>query len=177
MTSKKILGEERRKLILSWLKSSTAPITGNELAEKTGVSRQVIVQDISILKARNHPLLATAQGYMYIKPTQEEQTVKQVIACQHTPEETEEELLLLVDHRITIRDVMIEHPIYGDLTGSLMLNNRNDVIQFMTKMRDTKALLLSELTEGVHLHTIEADRMEHIEAAVNALKQRGFLLN
>ncbi|MFV8826874.1 transcription repressor NadR [Alkalihalobacterium sp. APHAB7] len=177
MTTKKILGEERRKLIVSWLKTTSTPITGNELAEKTGVSRQVIVQDISILKARNYPLIATAQGYMYIKPTQEEQTVKQVIACQHSPEETEEELFLLVDNRVTIRDVMIEHPIYGDLTGSLMLNNRNDVKLFIEKMRNTKAALLSELTEGVHLHTIEADRMEHIEAAIEALKQRGFLLN
>ncbi|OLO36470.1 transcription repressor NadR [Alkalihalophilus pseudofirmus] len=177
MTTKKILGEERRKLILSWLKSTNTPITGNDLAEKTGVSRQVIVQDISILKARNHPLIATAQGYMFIKPNHEEQTVRQVIACKHHPNETEEELLLLVDHRVTVRDVMIEHPIYGDLTGSLMLNNRHDVLQFTEKMRETKAVLLSELTEGVHLHTIEADRMEHIEAAVNALKQRGFLLN
>ncbi|WP_216829415.1 transcription repressor NadR [Alkalihalobacterium elongatum] len=177
VTTKKILGEERRNLIANWLKTTNKPITGNELAEKTGVSRQVIVQDISILKARNYPLIATAQGYMYIRAANEEQTVKQVIACQHTPEETEEELLLLVDHRVTIRDVMIEHPIYGDLTGSLMLNNRNDVKLFIEKMRNTKAALLSELTEGVHLHTIEADRKEHIEEAINALKQRGFLLN
>ncbi|WP_026672463.1 transcription repressor NadR [Alkalihalobacterium bogoriense] len=174
---KKVLGEERRELILHWLLQSITPITGNELAERTNVSRQVIVQDISILKARNHSILATAQGYMYIKQQGEEQMLKRRIACQHLPEETEQELMILVDHGVTVKDVMVEHPIYGDLTASLMLSNRRDVHLFLTKMKSTNASLLSELTDGVHLHTIEAETNEQLDDATDALKQAGFLLS
>ncbi|MHA4790996.1 HTH domain-containing protein, partial [Klebsiella pneumoniae] len=66
---RKLLGEERRALILQWLKENHRPMTGTELANKTNVSRQVIVQDISLLKARNEPIIATSQGYLYLSPS------------------------------------------------------------------------------------------------------------
>ncbi|WP_096201444.1 transcription repressor NadR [Bacillus sp. FJAT-45350] len=173
---KKILGEDRRKLILQWLQDNQKPITGNELAEKTNVSRQVIVQDISILKARNHDILATSQGYIYLQGNLEKEKHKKVIACKHHPEDTKKELMIIVDHGVTVKDVTIEHPVYGDLTGSLMLSNRRDVEQFIQKMEQTKASLLSELTEGVHLHTLEATTKEQLTEAVLALNKEGFLL-
>lgn len=175
-TKKKILGDERRSKILEWLLESTAPITGTELAEKTNVSRQVIVQDISILKAKNHSIVATSQGYMYLSPTTNRERPSMVIACKHKPSETEQELLLLVDLGVMVKNVMVEHPVYGDLTASLMINNRKDVHDYLNKMKATKASLLSELTDGVHLHTIEADTMKQLEEAQIALKKLGFLL-
>ncbi|MDF4730806.1 HTH domain-containing protein, partial [Vibrio parahaemolyticus] len=84
---KKILGEERRQLILQWLLAANEPLSGNELSKKTNVSRQVIVQDISLLKARNEPIIATAQGYLYLKPQEKQQAFERVIVCQHKPAE------------------------------------------------------------------------------------------
>lgn len=176
MEKKKILGEKRRELILRRLKQADGPITGTELADETSVSRQVIVQDISILKARNHSILATSQGYIYMQPLKDEKKIKKVIVCQHSKEETEEELLILVDHGVTIKDVVIEHPVYGDLTASLMISNRKEVANFIKKMGETKAAYLSELTDGIHLHTIEAEDEELLTEAAAALKNRGFLL-
>lgn len=172
--AEKILGETRRNLILQWLLDSTIPITGNELAEKTNVSRQVIVQDISILKARSHKILATSQGYMYLREQQGK--VTQIIACCHTPEESEKELTIIVDHGVSVKDVVIEHPIYGDLTASLMVSNRKEVKDFIQKVKQTNALLLSELTNGIHLHTIEANNQNQIEEVKKALQKEGLLI-
>jgi uncharacterized protein len=172
---KKILGEKRRSMLLQWLKESDQPLTGSELSNRTNVSRQVIVQDISLLKARSEPIMATAQGYVYFQTTKSEKPSK-VIVCNHPPEKTEEELNIIVDFGVTVKDVTIEHPIYGDLTASLMLKNRHDVATFIQKITSTKASLLSELTDGTHLHTLEADEIEQITQACIALEQAGYLL-
>ncbi|WP_445612785.1 transcription repressor NadR [Geobacillus sp. YF-1] len=173
---KKVFGEARRQLILQWLKESTTPLTGAELAAKTNVSRQVIVQDISLLKARNEPIIATSQGYLYLKPAAPAKTYTRTIACFHTPEQTKEELYLLVDCGVTVKDVKIEHPVYGDLTASIMVSNRFEVDQFIAKINATKSAYLLQLTDGTHLHTIEADATEKLDAACRALKQAGFLI-
>ena len=173
---KKILGEERRQLILKWLLESDEPITGNELSTKTNVSRQVIVQDISILKARDHQIFATSQGYMYLKP-KTTSMVRQVIACQHAPKETEEELMIFVDHGVTVLDVIVEHQVYGELTASLRISSRREVQNFIDKITKTNASFLLELTEGTHLHTLEAESQKQIEDACEELKKRGFLLS
>lgn len=178
MTNKehsKLLGKERRKLILQWLQESETPITGSIIAKKTNVSRQVIVQDISLLKAKNQPIIATAQGYIYLG-NQEQTGIKQVVACRHLPEATKGELLIMVDHGVTVVDVIVEHPIYGEITASLMLKNRQDVHQFINKVSETQASLLSELTDGVHLHTVKAETKKQIEDMCQSLKKAGFLL-
>lgn len=173
----KILGEKRRKLILSWLKESKEPITGSDLAKKTNVSRQVIVQDISLLKAQNEPIVATAKGYLYLHKPMDEPAYQWVIAVKHAPEDTRKELEILVDHGVTIRDVTVEHPIYGDLKGSLMISTRKEVEQFIKKVESEKATLLSELTGGVHLHTISANSEKQLKEACIELKKAGFLLS
>ncbi|WP_047984724.1 transcription repressor NadR [Ornithinibacillus californiensis] len=174
--NQKILGEKRRKLILSWLKEETEPITGKELSERTNVSRQVIVQDISLLKATGEPILATARGYVYLQDNLQNNNVTRVIVVKHTAEQTADELYTLVDYGITVRNVMVEHPIYGDLTGSLMIKNRREVDSFIKELMNKRALLLSNLTEGVHLHTIEADQEEQLDEACEALRKLGILL-
>ena len=44
-------GEERRKQLLNILSSSNNPVSGGTLAKELNVSRQIIVQDISLLRA------------------------------------------------------------------------------------------------------------------------------
>jgi transcriptional regulator of NAD metabolism len=173
---KKILGEERRSLILQLLKDSTTPLTGSDLASRTNVSRQVIVGDITLLRAKNEPIIATSQGYIYLRQGTGIPAYERRIACRHFPEETEKELNIIVDHGVTVKDVKIEHAVYGDLTASIMVSNRQDVKQFMDKIRSTQAALLSELTEGIHLHTISASSEAALDHAVSALRKEGFLM-
>lgn len=172
----KITGKDRQKLIIETLKQQDGPITGSELAKLANVSRQVIVQDISLLKAKNEPILATSQGYIYFKP-KEGHTESVVIACKHTPKQTQEELYILVDHGVFVKDVIVEHPVYGHITASLHVGNRKEVDQFMDKIEQTNASFLSQLTGGVHLHTIEADSTSKLEEASEALKVAGILIS
>ncbi|MGM0921005.1 MAG: transcription repressor NadR [Bacillota bacterium] len=178
MNEGKIPGTKRRELILNWLKETNVPMKGSEMAQKTNVSRQVIVQDISLLKAQNEPILATSQGYMYMRQENDElPAFKRIIASSHKPEATAEELNIIVDYGVTVKDVIIEHSVYGELTASIMVSNRKEVRDFIEKIEETKAAYLSQLTEGLHLHTLVADREEKLEEVCTALKAAGFLVS
>lgn len=112
---------------------------------------------------------------MYVNQTPAPKVTK-IIACKHAPAETKQELFILVDHGVTIQQVIVEHAIYGEITASLMLSTRLDVEAFCQKVEQTNSSLLSELTDGVHLHVIEADHPSKLEAAVQALTDSGFIL-
>ncbi|MFB5265899.1 transcription repressor NadR [Paenibacillus enshidis] len=172
----KLNGTERREKLLQWLKQHS-PLTGSELARRASVSRQVIVQDITLLKARNEPIMATSQGYMYLaKPEAADRPVERIVAVQHGPERTEEELQLIVDYGVTVKDVIVEHPVYGEITAPILASTRQDVHEFILRITSTNASYLSELTGGIHLHTLTAPDQERIEQAVQALERAGFLL-
>lgn len=174
---KKVFGEERRTLLLSLLKEANEPMTGSDLAARTNVSRQVIVGDISLLKARNEPIIATSQGYLYLKSNSPVTMYERTIACKHPPEQTEEELYICVDHGVTVKDVRIEHPVYGDLTASILVSNRKEVKQFIKKIHSTQSSYLLELTNGIHLHTISAPSEKTLEDTVEALREANFLID
>lgn len=174
---KKLATEERRALLLDILKTSSTPVTGSELAAKTNVSRQVIVGDITLLKAKNEPIIATSQGYLYMQTSSPVARAQRTIACIHSPEQTEEELNLLVDYGVTVKDVRIEHPVYGDLTASIMVSSRHEVKQFMEKIQATNAGYLLELTDGVHIHTIEAPNEKILDEAEAAMRRADFLID
>jgi transcriptional regulator of NAD metabolism len=123
-----------------------------------------VVQDIAILRAAGNEILATPQGYRL--PQQSSRAFRAILACRHAPERTEEELQILVDHGVRILDVLVEHPVYGELRGSLMIESRADLQDFLGNI----------LTQGVHLHTVEASREEMISRAKAKLRARGFLL-
>ncbi|WP_409297470.1 transcription repressor NadR [Peribacillus sp. SCS-26] len=173
---KKLFGENRRTRLLQLLKESPNPITGSELARLANVSRQIIVGDITLLKARNEPIIATSQGYLYFSSPASPQVSERIIACQHEPEEAKDELYMLVDLGATVKDVKIEHPVYGDLTASIMVSNRNEVDGFVQKIKETRAVYLSELTGGIHLHTITAANADILDKAEAALRKAGYLV-
>ncbi len=166
--------ETRRDELLNTLAQSAAPVTGNELANRFGVSRQVIVQDIAILRARGEQVLATPQGYML--PGRQDKSVRTVVACRHTRDEIEEELGLIVDLGGKVLNVIVEHPLYGELCGTLMIASRRDLALYLERLRQTEASPLSALTGGVHLHTIEATGPEVIAEITVSLRQAGFLV-
>ncbi|MFM2486927.1 transcription repressor NadR [Celerinatantimonas yamalensis] len=175
--AKKLIGEQRRQRIVAWLQAENGPLTGTQLADLTEVSRQVIVQDIALLKAKNEPIIATTQGYIYQSTVALSSQYEQVIACQHHPEQTQDELQLLVDHGVTVNNVIVEHALYGEITAQLHIHNRKDVQAFIQKMHSTGASYLSELTHGVHLHTLCANSQEQLDQAINSLQEAGFLVS
>lgn len=176
-TNDKVLGEERRQLIVKTLREATNPISGTKLGDMMNVSRQVIVGDVTLLKAVGEPIIATSRGYIYMHAQDENGRVESVVVCHHSVKDTETELNIFVDHGIMVKDVKVEHPIYGDLTASVMVSNRQEVKRFIDHIRQTNAALLLELTEGVHLHTVSANSAEQIEEAKKALKKAGILVD
>ena len=165
---------ERRKRIIAWMRAHGAPVKGGDLAKRLRVSRQCLVTDVAILRASGEEIVATPQGYRL--PRASGQLHRALLACRHAAESTEEELQILVDHGVKVLDVIVEHPIYGELRGPLMIESRADVQDFLEHVRSAHASLLSSLTGGVHLHTVEASRPEMISRAKIALRTRGFLL-
>ncbi|HXA77325.1 MAG TPA: transcription repressor NadR [Candidatus Acidoferrales bacterium] len=164
----------RRGRIVAWMRTHGGPIRGGELARHFRVSRQSLVQDIAILRAGGEDIVATPRGYRL--PESKEHGQRAILACRHAPERTEEELQILVDHGVKVLDVIVEHPLYGELRGSLMIESRADLQDFLERASASHASLLSSLTGGVHLHTIEATRPEMISRAKAQLRARGFLL-
>lgn len=169
--------DARRRELLRLLRSSGTPATGTNLAKQLGVSRQVIVTDIAILRAEGQAILATPQGYLL--SSELPPTVARTIAVRHgnTLDEIQEELNLIVDYGAKVRDVIIEHPVYGELRGLLMVKSRRDVQEFVETMRAHAAEPLLVLTDGVHLHTIEAEDASILQEVESALQQAGYALS
>lgn len=168
--------EERKEGIISNLKRSDTALTGAYLAKQYNVSRQIIVQDIAILRAAGHDIIATPQGYWLSKLNQL-QGITKVFAVKHNQNEIEDELNAIVDYGGKVLDVIIEHPVYGEFKARLMLSTRNDVKAYLAVMKKEEAEPLSALTEGVHLHTVEADSITILNQIESILDQKGYLLN
>lgn len=165
-------GEERRRRLLSLLNERERPIPGGELARSFGVSRQVIVQDIALLRATDKNILSTNKGYFIYHPDRRDEKVKRTIPVCHSDEAIREELYLIVDNGGRVLDTVVEHEIYGQITVDLILRNRRDVDEFMRKMAQTPDTSLSLLTGGRHFHTVEADSVEILDELERLLRER-----
>lgn len=168
--------QERRQALLKFISESRAPVTGSELARTFNVSRQVIVSDIAILRAEGAGIIATPQGYTVISPAMGP-LQRRLVACRHDRADTEDELMIMVNNGAQVLDVIVEHPIYGQLTGNLFLRTPEDVRRFVRLMEDTGASLLSSLTGGVHLHTLAVPDESVFARVRDALAERGYLLS
>jgi len=166
--------EDRRKFILNWLRQCSGRITGTELAKQCQVSRQIIVQDIAILRAVGEEIVSTPQGYMLL-PEAKKYQVQKIISCHHNREQIKDEIEIIINQGGRVLNVIVEHPLYGQLQGSLMIDNRKDLEIFLSKIHDTGARPLSALTHGSHLHTIETPTQETMEKIINDLDRAGIL--
>jgi uncharacterized protein len=164
---------DRRDEIYKLILNSNKAIKGIELAEIFSVTRQIIVKDIAILRASGKNIIATPEGYIYNK---EINKVKTIIAVNHSEYDTARELEVVVQYGGIIEDVIIEHPMYGEIRASLMIKNLNDLNKFIRKFNSNGTKPLSNLTNGIHLHTISADSEEDISLIKEELKNKGFLL-
>ena len=166
--------DRRREEILALLSGADGPLTGTELARICGVSRQVVVQDMAVLRARGESVMATPQGYVLLQPGLSARPSR-TYACQHRFTGIEEELAMILDQGGVILDVVVEHQLYGELRAPLMIRNQRDLDLFVQKMAETGAKPLSDLTDGIHFHTVEADSLETLDRIEAILVSSGIL--
>lgn len=164
---------ERRNLIEDQLRQNSEPVSAATLARQFDVSRQVIVGDIALLRAAGVDIQATPRGYVLVRPQPE--GFVGTVACRHTTGEMRSELYTVTDLGGTLIDVIVDHPVYGQLTGQLQIQSRYDADSFMEKLADGKAQMLSQITGGIHLHTIRCPDEAAFRRIVKALAEAGLL--
>lgn len=167
-------GEQRREAILNLLQNEEKPTSGAYLAQTYKVSRQVVVQDVALLRAKGNDILATARGYILNKQTDTVHT--RILLVKHMANETEDELNAIVDNGGWVRNVIILHPVYGELVGDLGIRTRREVKEFVAKLKALKASPLSKLTDGIHMHTIEASSEKELDIIEEELKNKGYIV-
>lgn len=166
--------EKRRKALLELLEDQSEPMTGNDLAQHFQVSRQVIVQDIAVLRASGIPIVGALNGYWLVPKS--DMPMRRTFISHHTGESRmEEELQIIVDFGGRMINTAVSHPIYGDIVCPLSIKNREDIRLFILRLSDEKAAPLSSLTEGYHYHTIEVDHEETFTKIIKMLEERGFI--
>lgn len=168
---------KRCEKILSILNSTEKPVTASQLAEEFGVSRQIIVGDVAILRAAGFGIIATARGYKIETGTGENRFgYIGIIPCIHGSENLAEELYTIVDFGGTVIDVTIEHAIYGSLSGKLDLSSRYEVDGFIKRVSEQKnSQPISILTGGIHTHQIGCPSKSIFNEIKNALKKKGIV--
>ena len=168
-------GDSRREKIIEMLNCATEPLSGTALAKKLKVSRQVIVQDIALLRAYDRNILSTNKGYILYQPPGEGRRFRRTVSVKHTDEQMQDELYTIVDCGARMLDVVVEHKVYGQITVDLFLRSRQDVDEFIEKIAKSDAQPLKALTNGAHFHTLEADSEDVLSRVEERLKAKGYL--
>lgn len=162
----------RKTRIMEIISSSDKPVSASKIAKELGVSRQIIVGDVALLRASGEDITATPRGYILGTNRSNHYT----IAVKHNNDQLEEELNTIVDLGGKVEDVIVEHPLYGEIKGNLHIYSRYDVSKFMSAVKDNDIAPLSLLTDGVHLHTITVPDEETLERIKEALDEKHILL-
>lgn len=166
--------QARRGRIVTELQGSEKPLSGTALAKELGVSRQVIVQDVALLRANGHDIVATNRGYVLI-PQNDSGAHARRFKVRHGEEQTVDELETIVDLGGTVEDVMVNHRVYGKVTASLGLKSRRDIARFAEDMRTGRSSLLMTVTSGYHFHLVSAESEEALDDIERALADKGYL--
>lgn len=164
-------GEERRGKIIQALKNSDKAVSATTLAKEFDVSRQVIVQDVALLRANGKNIFSTNLGYLI----QEDEETTRVFKVQHEDDEVEKELTTIVDLGGTVEDVFVYHKVYGVLRAEMNIKSRMDIRNYMEEIRSGKSSLLKNVTSGYHYHTVRAERVEILDMIQEELQKKGLL--
>ena len=164
-------GEERRGKIIQALKNSDKAVSATTLAKEFDVSRQVIVQDVALLRANGKNIFSTNRGYLI----QEDEETTRVFKVQHEDDEVEKELTTIVDLGGTVEDVFVYHKVYGVLRAEMNIKSRMDIRNYMEEIRSGKSSLLKNFTSGYHYHTVRAERVEILDMIQEELQKKGLL--
>lgn len=164
-------GEQRREKMLSILQNAKNPVSGKVLAETLEVSRQVVVQDIALLRAGKQEIISTCKGYIMKK----ESFCQRIFKVHHTDAQMEEELNLYVDFGGKVEDEFVYHKIYDVIRVEMGLKSRRDVKEYMEKLKSGISKSLKDVTSGYHYHTVTAESEEILDQIQEELQKRGFL--
>ena len=166
---------QRREAILRELQLHTEAITAGALAREFGVSRQVIVQDVAMLRAGGTAVLATPSGYL-LPRADAGNSAQRIFCCRHSGlTQMQKELELIVDAGASVQDVTVSHPVYGEIKAMLMLSTREAVAHFLQALKTNGAGPLSSITGGVHLHLVQAKDETVLDRVAQALRAEGLL--
>lgn len=163
--------EERRNQILLLLKDAKKQISASALAKELGVSRQIIVGDVALLRAQGNDIVALARGYVL----QKNPLCERVFKVHHSDEDTQKELLLIVDAGGCVVDVFIYHRTYGEVNAKMNIKSRLDVESFIADISNGKSSLLKNVTSGYHYHTVSAESEAILDLIEKRLDENGFL--
>ena len=169
---RQMTGSERRDAIIKQIRESRTPVPGKSLAAAYDVSRQVIVQDIALIRAAGYDIMATNRGYIINEPV----TVSRVFKVKHTDAQVEEELNSIVDLGGCVRNVMVNHRVYGHMEAELNITSRRKTADFIRDLQSGKSSPLKNITSGYHYHTVEADSEETLDLIGEMLRENGFLV-
>lgn len=165
-------GDKRRESILQQLAESSLPISGLQLAKLLNVSRQVIVQDIALLRAEKHDILSTNTGYIIKKAVKPQR----VFCVAHTDDCILDELYTIVDLGGRVVDVQINHKVYGNFLAQLNIKSRKDAENLVERISLGESIPLKKLTQDTHCHLVEADTIEELNSIENELRRKGYLM-
>ena len=163
---------ERRKAIVARLQSAKEAVSGSTLSEEFQVSRQIIVQDIAVLKGAGFEILSTHNGYVLQSSSLKERVFK----VWHTTENTEDELHSIISLGGTVVDVYVWHKVYGKITAPLNIFSDFQIGQFIEGVRTGKSTELMHITSGYHYHTVQADSEEILDQIERELGNKGYLV-
>jgi len=167
-------GNERRECIRRDLKKSLKAIKGSELATKYEVSRQVIVQDIALLRAVGEQIISTGDGYIYFSYHMNKP--KRVFAVRHDQTNIEKEMDAVLEFDGTVLNVFIHHPIYGDLVADMVIEDKVQKREYIKRCSEVEFTPLMALTDNYHFHTVEANSEEDLDSIESLLRKNGFLV-
>ena len=162
-------GSDRRQEILKNIKESDRPVSGSKLAKDYDVSRQVIVQDIALLRASGYDIISTNRGYVLEGQT----CAERVFKVRHTDEQLETELCTIGGQ---VKNVMVNHKVYGHIEAELGITSRRKVKEFLEDIESGKSTPLKNITSDYHYHTVTADSEETLGMIEEELRKLGFLV-
>ena len=167
-------GTDRREFIVNEIKTSEKPVSGKKLAELCDVSRQVIVQDIALMRAENYDILSTNRGYIYRRDAYQSSMPKRVFFVRHSNEQVLEEFLTILELGGKILDVVVEHEIYGQIRVDLLIETDQDAREFHEKIIHSNDKPLMALTGDCHYHTVAAPSEKLLDLIAQELDNKGY---
>lgn len=166
-------GTQRRETILSMLRTSEKAYSGTDLGKELGVSRQVIVQDIALLRREGYDIVSTVRGYLL--ETKDIQAPKRIFKVFHSNDEIDDELTTIIDLGGIVLNVMVNHKVYGKIYANMNIKNRRDITRFTDSIKAGKSTPLLNITSGYHYHEVSAESEEILDEIEEALRKKNYL--
>lgn len=163
---------ERRSEILSLIGNSQNPVAANFLSEKYSVSRQVIVQDIAILRAQGYGVISTNRGYVLDAGLRAERVFK----CRHTLQELVDESEIIISRGGKVEDISVHHRVYGKISARLELSSLRHAEELYRSLVSGASKPLMSVTDGYHYHTVSGENEQTLDEIERALREKGYLI-